>query len=94
MDGNTVISSISTLGITVPKTLHQGHQYGFFPAYSAAWNIAEPIIKNIEMDEYVQTPLFIWQVGNDVVGDNDQRFPIYLPSVPVGDLIMQTSDKI
>ena len=40
-----------------------GHQYGFFPAYSAAWNIAEePIIKKtFEMDEYVQTPLFIWQ---------------------------------
>ena len=33
------------------------------------------------------------KVGNDVVGDNDQRFPYYLPSVPVGDLIMQTSDK-
>ena len=33
------------------------------------------------------------KVGNDVVGDNDQRFPYLSTFGASGDLIMRTSDK-
>ena len=54
-----------------------GHQYGFFPAYSAAWNIAEePIIKkHLKWMNMFKLRYSYGKVGNDVVGDNDQRFP-------------------
>lgn len=54
-----------------------GHQYGFFPAYSVAWNIAEePIIKkHLKWMNMFKLRYSYGKVGNDVVGDNDQRFP-------------------
>lgn len=53
-----------------------GHQYGFFPAYSAAWNIAEePVIKNhLKWINMFKVRYSYGKVGNDVVS-NDQRFP-------------------
>lgn len=53
-----------------------GHQYGFFPAYSAAWNIAEePIIKkHLKWMNMFKLRYSYGKVGNDVVS-NDKRFP-------------------
>ena len=51
-----------------------GHQYGFFPAYSAAWNIAEePIIKkHLKWMNMFKLRYSYGKVGNDQLG---QRFP-------------------
>lgn len=51
-----------------------GHQYGFFPAYSAAWNIAEePIIKkHLKWMNMFKVRFSYGKVGNDNVGT---RFP-------------------
>lgn len=58
-----------------------GHQYGFFPAYSLAWNIAEESLvkKHLPWMNMFKLRYSYGKVGNDVVGDNDQRFP-YLPT--------------
>lgn len=58
-----------------------GHQYGFFPAYSAAWNIAEePLVKkHLKWMNMFKLRYSFGKVGNDVVGNNDIRFP-YLSS--------------
>lgn len=62
MDGNTVISSISTLGITVPKTLHRDISMAFSQLILQHGILQKNLSsKTFEMDEYVQTPLFIWQ---------------------------------
>ena len=47
-----------------------GHQYGFFPAYSAAWNIAEePIIKkHLKWMNMFKLRYSYGKVGNDVFG--------------------------
>lgn len=57
-----------------------GHQYGFFPAYSAAWNIAEePLIKKyLPWMNMFKLRYSYGKVGNDNLGD-DERFP-YLSS--------------
>ena len=51
-----------------------GHQYGFFPAYSAAWNIAEePIIKkNLTWMNMFKLRYSFGKVGNDFLAT---RFP-------------------
>lgn len=51
-----------------------GHQYGFFPAYSAAWNVAEePIIKkNLKWINMFKVRYSYGKVGNDNV---NTRFP-------------------
>lgn len=51
-----------------------GHQFGFFPAYSAAWNIAEePIIKkHLPWMNMFKVRYSYGKVGNDNV---DTRFP-------------------
>ena len=53
-----------------------GHQFGFFPAYSAAWNIAEePWIKKImPWMNMFKVRYSYGKVGNDDLG-NDHRFP-------------------
>ena len=52
-----------------------GHQFGFFPAYSAAWNIAEePFIKNnLKWMNMFKLRYSYGKVGSDYVGG--QRFP-------------------
>ena len=54
------------------------HQFGFFPAYSAAWNIAEePIVKkHLKWMNMFKLRYSYGKVGNDTIND---RFP-YLPS--------------
>lgn len=54
------------------------HQFGFFPAYSAAWNIAEePIVKkHLKWMNMFKLRYSYGKVGNDTMND---RFP-YLPS--------------
>lgn len=56
-----------------------GHQFGFFPAYSAAWNIAEePLIKNnLKWMNMFKVRYSYGKVGSDNV--NNVRFP-YLAS--------------
>lgn len=63
-----------------------GHQYGFFPAYSLAWNIAEESLvkKHLPWMNMFKVRYSYGKVGNDVVGDNDQRFP-YLPTFGASD---------
>lgn len=53
------------------------HQFGFFPAYSVAWNIAEEtfIKKHLKWLNMFKVRYSYGKVGNDVVGDNDKRFP-------------------
>lgn len=53
-----------------------GHQYGFFPAYSVAWNIAEEpwIKKNLTWMNMFKLRYSYGKVGNDNLGD-DNRFP-------------------
>lgn len=54
------------------------HQFGFFPAYSAAWNIAEELIvkKHLKWMNMFKLRYSYGKVGNDTMND---RFP-YLPS--------------
>lgn len=54
-----------------------GHQYGFFPAYSAAWNIAEEPFaqKHLKWMNMFKLRYSYGKVGNDVVGSNGLRFP-------------------
>ena len=56
-----------------------GHQFGFFPAYSAAWNIAEePIIKkNLKWINMFKLRYSYGKVGNDKLmnGNTQIRFP-------------------
>lgn len=62
-------------GYTGSENFAVGHQYGFFPAYSAAWNIAEePFIKNNqEWLEMFKIRFSHGKVGNDNMGN--ERFP-------------------
>lgn len=54
-----------------------GHQYGFFPAYSAAWNIAEESFfkKHLKWMNMFKLRYSYGKVGNDIVGNDDLRFP-------------------
>ena len=65
-----------------------GHQFGFFPAYSAAWNIAEePIIKkNLKWMNMFKLRYSYGKVGNDnlMEGSTKIRFP-YLSTYKTAD---------
>ncbi len=70
-------------GYTGSENFAPGHQYGFFPAVSGAWNIAE---ENFIKDRMKWINLFkirysYGKVGNDNLGDN--RFP-YLYTIGEG----------
>ena len=56
-----------------------GHQFGFFPAYSAAWNIAEEPFaqKHLKWMNMFKLRYSFGKVGNDYIGDNNRsiRFP-------------------
>lgn len=64
-----------------------GHQFGFFPAFSGAWNIAEePIIKkNLKWVNMFKLRYSYGKVGNDKlkIGDTEYRFP-YMYSIDTG----------
>ena len=53
-----------------------GHQYGFFPAYSAAWNIAEEAFakEHLPWMNMFKVRYSYGKVGNDNLGDSN-RFP-------------------
>lgn len=63
-------------GYSGSENFATGHQFGFFPAFSAAWNIAEePIIKkNLKWMNMFKLRYSYGKVGNDNFGD-DIRFP-------------------
>ncbi|MDR2815386.1 MAG: TonB-dependent receptor [Proteiniphilum sp.] len=62
-------------GYTGSENFAVGHQYGFFPAFSAAWNIAEePFVKdNQDWLEMFKIRYSQGKVGNDNMGN--ERFP-------------------
>lgn len=62
-------------GYTGSENFAPGHQYGFFPAFSVAWNIAEEkIVKNnLEWVNMFKVRYSWGKVGNDNLGDD--RFP-------------------
>ena len=61
-------------GYTGSEKFAKGHQFGFFPAYSAAWNIAEePFIKeNLRWMNMFKLRYSYGKVGTDGI---DTRFP-------------------
>ncbi|WP_080906037.1 TonB-dependent receptor [Parabacteroides sp. Marseille-P3160] len=76
-------------GYTGSENLAPGNQFGFFPAYSMAWNIAEePIIKKgMEWLSMFKLRYSWGKVGNDQMKDaagNDIRFP-YLYTIAQGE---------
>lgn len=62
-------------GYNGSENFASGHQFGFFPAYSAAWNIAEePFIKNkLKWMNMFKLRYSYGKVGSDYVGGT--RFP-------------------
>ena len=64
-------------GYNGSENFADGHRFGFFPAFSLAWNIAEEtfIKKHLKWMNMFKLRYSYGKVGNDVVGDNDQRFP-------------------
>lgn len=72
-------------GYTGSENFAVGHQYGFFPALSTAWNIAEePFIKESQDWLEMFKIRYSWgKVGNDNLGGD--RFP-YLYSIGGGDV--------
>lgn len=63
-------------GYTGSENFALGHQYGFFPAYSVAWNISEePFVKKAADWMNMLKVRYSWgRVGNDQLGGG-QRFP-------------------
>lgn len=68
-------------GYTGSENFAPGHQFGFFPAFSLAWNVAEePLIKkHMKWMNMFKIRYSYGKVGNDNLGDNN-RFP-YLYSI-------------
>jgi len=62
-------------GYTGSENFAVGHQFGFFPAFSGAWNIAEePLIKdNVDWLDMLKVRYSHGKVGNDNMGN--ERFP-------------------
>lgn len=71
-------------GYTGSENFASGHQFGFFPAFSAAWNIAEEnfVKNNIKWMNMFKIRYSHGKVGNDDLGD--ERFP-YLYTIERGD---------
>ena len=63
-------------GYTGTENLARGHQFGFFPAASVGWNIAEEkwVKKHCKWLEMFKVRYSYGEVGNDKMGDN-VRFP-------------------
>jgi Outer membrane cobalamin receptor protein len=75
-------------GYNGSENFADGHRFGFFPAVSAAWNIAEePIIKkNLKWMNMLKIRYSFGKVGNDAlkIGNTEYRFP-YLYTIGSGD---------
>ncbi|MGQ1889095.1 SusC/RagA family TonB-linked outer membrane protein [Thermophagus sp. OGC60D27] len=63
-------------GYTGSENFAPGHQFGFFPAFSVAWNLAEETFvgNNFPWINMFKIRFSHGKVGNDYLGD-DQRFP-------------------
>ncbi|WP_346319167.1 TonB-dependent receptor [Chitinophaga sp. YIM B06452] len=70
-------------GYTGSENFKPGHQFGFFPAVSAAWNISEEkfIKDNFDWLEFLKIRYSYGEVGNDNFGS---RFA-YLSTIGAGD---------
>lgn len=66
-------------GYNGSENFADGHRFGFFPAVSVAWNVAEePIIKkNFKWMNMFKIRYSFGKVGNDVlkIGNDEYRFP-------------------
>lgn len=66
-------------GYTGSEVFKTGHQFGFFPAISGAWNISEePFVKeNIRIFDLLKIRYSYGQVGNNKIkrGNDEVRFP-------------------
>ena len=73
--GIIVISLISISDIPVRRISQPGHRFGFFPAISGAWNIAEEslIKKHLKWMNMFKIRYSYGKVGNDNLGNT--RFP-------------------
>ncbi len=62
-------------GYTGSENFAPGHRFGFFPAFSVAWNLAEekPVKQNVRWMNMFKVRYSHGKVGNDNLGDN--RFP-------------------
>jgi TonB-linked SusC/RagA family outer membrane protein len=75
-------------GYTGSENFATGHQFGFFPAFSLAWNISEePLIKkNINWIGLLKIRFSHGKVGNDKMSDRDEdRFPYLYTISGTGD---------
>ena len=66
-------------GYTGSEVFKTGHQFGFFPAISGAWNISEePMVKNLtSIFDMLKIRYSYGQVGNNKIkrGNDEIRFP-------------------
>lgn len=74
-------------GYNGSENFADGHRFGFFPAVSAAWNVAEePFIKkNLKWMNMFKIRYSFGKVGNDAlkIGNDEFRFP-YLYTIGTG----------
>jgi len=74
-------------GYNGSENFADGHRFGFFPAVSAAWNVAEESIikKNLKWMNMFKIRYSFGKVGNDVlkIGNDEYRFP-YLYTIGDG----------
>ena len=75
-------------GYTGSENFSKGNQYGFFPAFSVGWNVAEEsfIKNNLEWMDMFKVRYSWGQVGNDKlkIGDNEERFPFLYSIQEIG----------
>lgn len=68
-------------GYTGSENFAKHHQYGFFPAYSVAWNVAEEpwVSKHMTFVEMFKLRFSYGKVGNDNlrINGNEVRFPYH-----------------
>lgn len=65
-------------GYTGSENFHKDYRYGFFPAFSGAWNVAEePFLKDVEWINMFKIRYSQGKTGNDrlEIDGNRQRFP-------------------
>jgi TonB-linked SusC/RagA family outer membrane protein len=71
-------------GYTGSEVFKTGHQFGFFPAVSGAWNLSEePFVRNLTtIFDMLKIRYSYGQVGNNKIkqGNNEVRFP-YVGSI-------------
>lgn len=81
-------------GYTGSENFHRDHRFGFFPAISGAWNIAEePFLKNVSWLNMLKVRYSYGKTGNDDLRNKDNkkvRFP-YLYTIEA--LMRKDGDK-